>query len=299
MKFSTGLLRAIASSVGISNKKADAGTEKVSAVGPASDSLKTELHRRIEEFLERDLFFLVVQPVVAFRDDTVTTGEVLSRLNHPERGIIFPDEFLPVVEDLGLYPKFDRYIFRKSCAWLNRALTAGERVDCISVNFSRCTLSEEHLAAELIAIADRYGVPHGTLAVEITEQIAENGVACLLDNLNRLKAAGFRIILDDFGSGVTSFNDLMRYPLDIVKIDRSLLLEAESEKGGMAYRALVSMAKELGTIVVCEGIETEVQNRFAREAGCHYGQGFLFFQPIAQERVLGRMRKSSILEEDV
>ena len=89
--------------------------------GPAADDLDLELYNRMEEFLERDLFFLVIQPVVDFRNHTAFNGEVLSRLNHPERGTVFPDQFLPVVEALGLYPAFDRYIFRKVCAWLSRA----------------------------------------------------------------------------------------------------------------------------------------------------------------------------------
>ena len=89
-----------------------------------------------------------------------------------------------------------------------------------------------------------------------------------------------------------------QYPLDIVKIDRSLLLKAETEQGANAYRALTDMAIKLGVAVVCEGIETEAQNRFAREAGCHYGQGFLFFKPTEQNLVFEMIQRSSILEEN-
>lgn len=264
----------------------------------AQDSLELELRQRMEEFLEKDCFSLVMQPVVDFRTNTVSSGEVLARLNHPERGVIFPDDFLPTVDALGLYPRFDRYIFQKSCAWLSRTLSEGEQLDCLSCNFSRKTLSEEGIVQDLMKIADRYRVPHNALAVEITERERETDAGQLIENLKQLKAAGFRIYLDDYGNGVTSVNDLMQYPLDIVKIDRSLLLKAETEQGNKAYRALVDMAIKLGVAVVCEGIETEEQNRFAREAGCHYGQGFLFFKPTEHNRVFEMIHRSSILEEN-
>lgn len=257
-------------------------------------ALDRELEKRIAEFMEFDHFGLMIQPVVDFRTNAVCGGEVLSRLNHPERGVIFPDEFLPAVDAAGLYPRFDRYIFRKSCAWLSRSIAEGEGLETLSCNFSRKTLSEGNVASELAQIADSYGLPHNRIAIEITEREQETDAQQFQSNLKQLKADGFRIFLDDYGNGVTSVKDLMKYPLDIVKIDRSILLSAETEQGKTAYRALVVMAAELGTEVVCEGIETEEQNRFAREAGCHYGQGFLFFRPMSAEQVFEMIEKSSV-----
>lgn len=255
--------------------------------------LETELQNRLVEFLEQDRFSLRIQPVVDFRDSTVENGEALSRLNHPELGVIFPDEFLPMVDKLGLYPRFDRYIFRKTCAWVSNTLMNREKFSCLSCNFSRKTLSEASIAEDLIRIADRYDVPHHMLGVEITERERETDASLFIQNLERLKAAGFRIILDDYGNGVTSINDLMQYPLDVVKIDRSMLLKTETQQGVANFRALVSTATGLGAEIVCEGIETEEQARFARESGCHYGQGFLYFKPAAQEQVFELIRRSS------
>lgn len=283
MKFPTGLLQAIAAAANLNGRKTHTRA-------PAHDPIGKELMGRMEEFLHRDLFSLAMQPVVSLDSGCISTGEVLTRLNHPERGMVFPDQFLPVIDNLGLHPRFDRHIFEKSCAWVSRALAAGEPVDCISINFSRTTLCGENLADDLIAIADRYGVPHCMLGVEITEQVAETGVVRQLENLNRLKCAGFRIILDDCGSGVTSFNDLMHYPLDVLKLDHSLLRKAETREGAKAFRGLVAMATELGAQVVCEGIETPAQHRFAREAGCHYGQGYLYFRPTAQDQFFHALR---------
>lgn len=274
-------------------------TSQRPAVPPEpQNALEWELESRIAEFMELDYFSLMIQPVVDFRTDTVCGGEVLSRLNHPERGMVFPDEFLPAIDSAGLYSQFDRYIFQKSCAWLSRSLAEGEELETLSCNFSRKTLSEVNAASQLVQIADSYGLPHNRLAIEITERERETDAQQFYSNLAQLKSAGFRIFLDDYGNGVTSVKDLMQYPLDIVKIDRSLLLTAETEQGKAVYRALVAMAMELGDEVACEGIETEEQRRFAREAGCHYGQGFLFFRPMSTEQVFDMVEKSSIHREE-
>lgn len=292
------LLVVVIAAVLLYRKKTAKAPAAAGSAPKAQDSLKLELENRMEDFLNRDLFCLVIQPVVDFRDNTAFNGEVLSRLNHPERGVVFPDTFLPALDAMGLYPRFDRYIFRKSCAWLRRTAEAGERFDCLSCNFSRKSLSEAGIVQDLIQIADSYGIPHGKLGVEITEWEKETDVQQLMTNLKQLQEAGFRIFLDDFGNGVTSVIDLVQYPLDIVKIDRSLLLKAETEQGAAVFKDLVSMAIHLGAEVVCEGIETEEQNRFAREAGCHYGQGFLFFKPTSTEQVFETMRRGSIFEEE-
>ena len=288
------LIVAAVAAVLIYNKIHAAG--KSAAAAAAQPPLRQELENRIVHFLEQDLFFLAIQPVVDFRTNAVTNGEALARLNHPERGVVFPNEFLPVIDALGLYPRFDRYIFRKCCAWLSRVLAEGRDFTCLSCNFSRTTLSEKGLARELISVADQYGLPHHKLAVEITEQEQATDARQLFDNLTLLKSAGFRIILDDFGDGVTSAKDL-KYPLDIVKIDRSMLLDARTEPGRKAVSAVVAMARELNAEVVCEGIETEAQNQFARTAGCDYGQGFLFFKPIGQNEVFDMIDRSSILKD--
>ncbi|MBQ9747193.1 MAG: EAL domain-containing protein [Clostridia bacterium] len=272
--------------------------KKKRAVAPtAQRPLDRELRERMVEFLDRDFFSLVVQPVVDFKTNTVFKGEVLSRLEHPERGVIFPDVFLPVINALNLYSRFDRYVFQKSCVWLQRMLAKGERIECISCNFSRKTLSEPTLAQDLIRIAGNYGISADHMAVEITERERIDDDRQLIENLGALRKAGFRIVLDDYGTGVTSMNDLMKYPLDIVKMDRSLLLNAQSEEGKRAYRALVDSFISLGTDVVCEGIETAAQDAFARSVGCRYGQGFLYFKPIRYDQVFDVIRMSSLTEE--
>ena len=157
------------------------------AAPTAQKTLKQELQERMEEFMEMDQFTLVIQPVVNFRDNTVKDGEVLSRLEHPERGVIFPDEFLPVIDALGLYPAFDRYIFEKSCVWLHRFMADGNEFEILSCNFSRKTLSEADIAQDMIQIADNYGISHSKLGLEITEREPATDEKQLIKNLNLLR----------------------------------------------------------------------------------------------------------------
>jgi len=268
-------------------------------VPTAHKILQQELLERMVEFLEMDRFTLVIQPVIDFRNQTVKDGEVLSRLEHPELGVIFPNEFLPVIDAMGLYPCFDRYIFEKCCIWLRDSIAKGNEFAILSCNFSRKTLAEADLAQDLIQIADTYGIAHARLGLEITERDKIADEQQMIKNLNLLKKSGFRIILDDYGNGVTSEKDLMQYPLDILKIDRSLLLKAETERGRNTFFAMVDMFIKLGVEVVCEGIETAEQDRLARESGCHYGQGYFYFKPIHQEQVFEEIRKVGLMDEEV
>lgn len=292
------LLAVLAAALLFRKKGAKAAERAEAAPGPAPaalDNRKQEIQNRIAEFMERDLFCLVIQPIIDLQSGKVCGGEVLSRLNHPERGVIFPDLFLPAVNAQGLHAKFDYYIFQKSCAWMSRTRTQSDKMEFLSCNFSRLTLSEEGFVQELVRIADRYMVPHDELAVEITEQDAPSDVQRFSENLKQLKAEGFRIFLDDYDTGVTSEHDLADCPLDVVKIDRSLLVAAESEEGKARYHQTVAEALKTGAKIACEGIETEEQNSFACEAGCHYGQGFLFFKPMDLNQVYEMMEKGSIL----
>ena len=249
-------------------------------------NLEKELVKRMPDMIYYDRFQLVVQPVIDLETGGIVGGEVLSRLNHPEQGVIFPDKFLPAVEEAGLYSKFDHYIFRKTCALVHKLSEQGVVVQYLSCNFSRITLSEKGVATRLAKLADELGVEHDRLAVEITEQEQATDTDQFFRNLRELKQAGFRIFVDDLGAGVTSVRDLWSYPVDVVKIDRSLLLAAENEQGRNAYRGLRNLAVDLGCKVLCEGVETEEQHRFVLDAGCHYGQGFLFYRPMEAEQFL-------------
>ena len=247
---------------------------------------ENDLERRMAEFLENDRFVLYLQPVIDLTTGRIRGAEALARLDHPERGLLFPDVFLPVINRLGLQMDFDLYMFRKSCAWLGRSRgLAG-----ISVNFSRKTLCRPGLVRELATIADRCGVACSDIAIEVTECEKEPDETNFIRNLQGLKSCGFLVFLDDYGDGVTVITDLQRCPMDIVKLDRSLLLGAESsEEGAIIFRSLVEMATKIGIDTVCEGIETDAQEQLAKESGCRYAQGFRYFRPTEANELLKRI----------
>ena len=244
------------------------------------------LQRQICTSLEQDLFYLAIQPILDFQTGEIFTGEALARLDHPEYGVISAEVFTSILDDAGLYSEFDLYIFRKCCLWLELAAKERIRFDHLFCNFSRKTLSRPGLPEKLIQIATSCGVPPGKLGIEITEGKQATNIGQMIRNLKQLKSAGFQIILDDYGSGVTSGNDLLNFPLDVVKLDHSLLLNADTSSGETAFRALVSKLIRLGVKVVCEGIETEAQDILARQTGCHYGQGFHYYCPLPQDSLL-------------
>ena len=250
-----------------------------------------ELVERIPEFLRDDCFRLVVQPVIELQTGKIVGAEVLSRLEHPGQGTIFPDRFIPAVEAAGLYSEFDCEIFRKSCILMHRLRKCRAKLQYLSCNFSRMTLSEPGMLDQLCRIAQENDVPYECMAVEITERERDTDNDQFCENLIDLKKAGFRILVDDLGAGVTSLRDLWSYPVDVVKIDRSLLLAAETEQGRSVFCRLRDLADDLGCMVLCEGVETEEQHRFVLEAGCQYCQGFRFYRPMRAEQFLCLMNE--------
>ena len=264
------------------NREADSIAKK----GAAPLKPEKEMMVRMPDFIDDDRFRLAVQPVIDLQTGDIVGGEVLSRLHHPEQGVIFPDKFLPAVEEAGIYPRFDYYIFRKSCKLMQCLRARGAAIEYLSCNFSRLTLSENEAATRLSEIADAFELPHECMAVEITEREQEKDTDQFCENLVEIKKAGFQIFVDDLGAGVTSVRDLWSYPVDVVKIDRSLLLSTDTEQGRSAYYGLRNLVVDLNCKVLCEGVETREQHQFVIDAGCHYGQGFLFYRPMEEERFL-------------
>lgn len=256
-------------------------------------TIEEELTVRMPEMISHDWFMLAVQPVVDLKTNEIVGGEVLSRLNHPEHGVIFPNKFIPAVEAAGMISEFDHYIFGKACDLVKRITNQCIKIQYLSCNFSRKTLSEKDIATRLSRIAEDYGVMPDQLAVEIMEQEPETNTKQFYQNLQELKDAGFQIFVDDMGAGVTSVKDLWSYPVDVVKIDRSMLLATETEQGRIAYRGVQHLAADRGYKSLGEGVETEDQRQFILDVGCHYCQGFLFFRPMEEQKFMQLMEANN------
>lgn len=239
-----------------------------------------EMEKTIVQSIRENRFLLEFQPFVELETGRVVGGEVLSRLRGEDQGLLMPERFLAAVDTTDAHGQFDYYVFQKACAWLS-GLTDKKELRYLSCNFSRRTLSEERFAHTVLQIADRYGLPHRMLAIEVTEEEGPAARETMERNLEQLHQAGFSIFLDDFGAGVTSLNDLRRLPLDVVKLDKSLLDGAQTPRGLALFRNAARMAADLGLLVLCEGMEEEEQAQCARQAGCVLGQGYYYYQPLS------------------
>ena len=245
-----------------------------------------EISAGMGDYIREDRFVLSIQPVVDLLTGQICGGEVLARLDHPRYGQVMPDDFIGIINGQGLQAEFDLYIFRKSCGWLRRCVDANGPFHNLSVNFSRRTLSQPDLPRMLADIVAQYGLQNRDFGIEITEWERELDTELYRGNLLRLGELGFGLLLDDYGGGVTSFGDLARCPMNLVKIDRSVLADAATARGSVIFRYLVEMAAELGSDVLCEGVETQAQAEIASAFGCRYAQGFLYYHPLDAEKLL-------------
>lgn len=228
------------------------------------------------------------QPYFQAKVDVVTRkivgAEALTRWIHPEKGIIPPGKFIPFFEKNGFVVRLDRYIFEEVCRLIRQWLDMGIDVPPISCNFSRLHFINEAFPEELKAVVDRYRLPAGLLELEITESVAMEKIEDISRYIERLRSYGFRIAIDDFGVGYSSLSVLDQIPIDVLKLDRNFFLKGADDNVGCAViRCLVVLAHTIGIEIVCEGIETDEQERLLRNMDCRIAQGFKYARPIPAE----------------
>lgn len=244
--------------------------------------MREQLEELIERYIRENRFYLEFQPFIEIDSRQIIGGEALARMRPREWGdAVMPDQFLQAIESVGCQWKFDCYIFDKCCAWL--ACQTQRSLRYISCNFSRISISRPDFAQMVMETAERYKLDHSRIGIEITEEEQVRSDTVAGQCLAALHQAGFRILLDDFGTGVTAFTDLRKYPIDEIKIDRELLCQAREEKGSILYCNLVRMAKELGYSVLCEGVETSEQMALVKRSGADSAQGYYYYPPLSAE----------------
>lgn len=243
---------------------------------------KIKIENNIEKEIDNNRFFLEYQPVLDAKTKKIIGAEVLSRLNSESEGILAPKSFLSAVDSVGINKKFDYYIFEKNCKWISNDKKQREGYK-YTINFSRSTISEPEFVEKITNIAEKYDLKFSCLAVEILEDKNIMGKAKqqMIDNLSLLKEKGISILLDDFGSGYTTFGDLQNLDISIIKIDKSITQNSVTETGFKILKNIIQTAKDIGFKTLCEGIETEEQEDAAIEAGCDLLQGFYYYKPMS------------------
>ena len=247
----------------------------------ASALQRLELESDLRHALEQNEFRLYYQPQFSGDGKRLTGAEALLRWLHPQRGLVPPNDFIPVLEELGLVVQVGDWVLRESCRQLAEWHEAKIRVPKISVNLSARQFAEGDLDRRIAQIIEQSGVAPACLELELTESILMEDVANAMQTLTSLKKLGVGIAIDDFGTGYSSLNYLKQFPIDVLKIDRSFVDGLpHGEQDGQIARAIIAMAHSLNLTVIAEGVETLAQLDFLRGHDCDEVQGFLLGRPM-------------------
>jgi diguanylate cyclase (GGDEF)-like protein len=241
---------------------------------------RLELERWLRHAAERGELRLHLQPIARAGDLALAGVEALVRWAHPERGVLTPDRFIGVAEEAGFIVAIDTWVLREACRQLARWRPA--RPDLrMNVNVSARQFTEPGFVDTVAAVLGETGLPGEALALEITESVLMADTAVTARTLRSLKGLGCRLVVDDFGTGYSSLAYLHRFPVDVVKIDRSFVASTGVDpEADVLVRAIVSLAGELGLEVVAEGVETIEQRDLLRYVGCDLLQGYLLGRPV-------------------
>lgn len=239
-----------------------------------------QLQAEIDRALDRQEFQLYIQFYVDVQSYRIVGGEALSRWNHPQKGLLTPGLFVPLMEQENKISKLDYYCLQKVCQFLQDLAESGVETFFISCNFSRATFAAADFAENCKSIINAFRFPRELLIFEITESAAVHNLNQIQQNIVALKAYGIRIALDDFGEGFTSFYDLQKYPVDGIKLDKGLIDNALTESGGAILQAMIQVGHALGVTILAEGVETEEQVQVLQTMHCDVIQGFRFHFPL-------------------
>jgi EAL domain-containing protein (putative c-di-GMP-specific phosphodiesterase class I) len=242
--------------------------------------LEAELRRA----LERQEFVVYYQPIVRLETGEVIGAEALVRWQHPTRGMIPPLEFIPLAEETGLIVPLGSWVLRQACHQLadwQKLRGGGKEPFVMNVNLSSRQLIREIIADEVAEAVDESGIRASWLVLEVTETVLMADPVVAAAALGHIRDLGVRIALDDFGSGYSSLSHLRRFPIDIVKIDKSFVDDVAGDGAESAIaRSIIDLGRAMQIQTVAEGIELNEQAEVLRTLGCELGQGFFFARPL-------------------
>ncbi len=256
------------------------------------------LEAQLRQAIDNKRLTLHYQPKVASHNCRITGTEVLVRWPHEHMGLLHPEDFIPIAEESGLIVPLTGWVLREACLQNQRWLNAGLPPLRMAVNLSPRQFADSRLPEDIKAILLETGMQPSLLELEITESMMMRDVRHARQMLVSLKALGVHIALDDFGVAYSSLSHLKRFPIDIIKIDRSFIRGIPSTRADAAItEAIITLARSLQIVVVAEGVENHEQLRFLQNHACDEVQGFLFSQPLAAEEfceLLQGRRQSSL-----
>jgi diguanylate cyclase (GGDEF)-like protein len=242
---------------------------------------RLSLETRMRHALERDELRLHYQPIFSLIDEQPVGVEALIRWQDPDRGLILPDDFIPIAEDTGIIFPIGEWVMEHACSQVHEWESQGLGNLQLSINISSEQFKHNKLYSNVISALKNTGLRAGQLELEITERIFLNITNNVRETLNNLKSEGLKLSIDDFGTGYSSLSYLKQLPIDTLKIDRSFIMGIPEDKDDAQIAStIISMAHGLGLDVVAEGIESEDQLNFLNALGCSRGQGSYLCKPL-------------------
>lgn len=245
---------------------------------------RLDLENQLRHALKNEEFIVYYQPKINLSNNQCTGVEALVRWNHPERGIITPDEFIALAEETGLIIQLDEWVMRTACLQFKKWQSSGSTLVSLSVNISARHFQEGGLVERCQKILKGTLITADNLEIELTESALVDNYCNAKDVLNEIHEMGVGIALDDFGTGYASMSYLKEFPFDSVKIDRSFVQDIPDNPENTAIvGAIIQLTKALKLKLVAEGVETEQQKKYLSEHECSYGQGFLWSEPVSAD----------------
>lgn len=242
---------------------------------------RMELERDLQGALRREEFVLFFQPLIALETNKPVCFEALLRWQHPVHGLIQPDDFIPLLEDSGLIVPVGEWVLEQACVQIKEWQSEFDEKIRVAVNVSPRQFDDAGLVDAVKGTLQATGLEPFCLELEVTENLVMRDIESAVDKLQLLKNLGVRIAVDDFGTGQSQLIYLVRFPVDTLKIDKSVTQMIGSREGNMITKMVVDMGHNLDLELVAEGVEDEVQLEFLREQKCHVYQGYYSTKPIA------------------
>jgi len=250
------------------------------------------LENELKRALEQEEFVNYYQPIVKLDTQQIVGFEALVRWQHPDRGIISPGEFIPSLEETGQIIKLGLIVLQKACEQLHAWHQQGWSTLTMSVNLSVRHFNNPNLLADIDQVIQETGVNPAYLKLEITESAIMHNPEAAITLMEELRSRQIQFGIDDFGTGYSSLGYLHRFPLNILKIDRSFVIGIQREnRDYQVVKTIITLSNQLDIAVVAEGIETTNQLQWLQQLDCEFGQGYLFSKPIPADQVTTQLLK--------
>jgi diguanylate cyclase (GGDEF)-like protein len=246
---------------------------------------KVEIEQDLRHSLDREELDVFYQPKYNLETAEVMGLEALVRWNHPEKGLVGPNDFIPLAEETGLILEVGLWVLITSCVQLKSWIDKGYKPIPVSVNLSGRQLENGNITAQVAHVLAESGLKPEYLELEITESIIMKRPEEVISILQQLKAMGIKLSIDDFGTGYSSLNYLRKFPIDLLKIDKAFVRDIETNnEDRLIVKGIIALAKSLNLEVLAEGVETGEQQKLLEEEGCDYIQGFYIGKPMKSEQ---------------